>query len=351
MNDALFRNLLFSLEPENAHSVFAGVFKMLSFAPQTLNYLINKNFIIDKALSQNIFKKDFLNPVGLAAGFDKNATMIKSMCAFGFGHQELGSVTKIAQKGNPKPRLFRFEEQKSLQNAMGFNNDGVFKIASRLESVYPFCLPLGINLGKNKNVDNKDCIDDYVLMIDAFNDICDYFAINISSPNTKNLRDLQNKEFIKELLNQTTSISKKPILIKIAPDLDIKDAVDLCTYAVDCKASGIIATNTTNDYSILENAKDFGGISGSVISKKSFDMFKAISKELFGKCVLISVGGISNGKDAYNRILHGASLVQIYTSLIYEGIDVVKNINQEILQYLKDDGFLNISQAIGSKIK
>jgi dihydroorotate dehydrogenase len=350
LNDKIFRDLLFKFDPEMAHNIFASIFTTLSYAPQSLNYFIEKNFVIDKQLNQKIFNKDFLNPVGLAAGFDKNATMAKSLCAFGFGFLEFGSVTKIAQNGNAKPRLFRYKKEKSLQNAMGFNNDGAFKIASRLEKIYPFSLPIGINLGKNKWIENNDSIKDYVFLVETFKDIVDYFVINISSPNTKNLRDLQNKDYIKELLSSITQISNKPILIKIAPDMDIKSCVDLCVYAIENNASGIIATNTTNDYSLLENAKDFGGISGAVMKDKSTKVFKAISKELFGKCTLISVGGISNSEDAYERILHGASLVQIYTSIIYEGLSVVKNINQGILDRMKQDGFSHISQAIGAKL-
>jgi dihydroorotate dehydrogenase len=352
MNEEFLRKLLFKFEPEVAHNIFNAVFSSLSYLPQVLNFITEDNFVTNKALSQNLFNTNFINPVGLAAGFDKNATMIKGMHSFGFGHMELGTITKLAQKGNPKPRMFRYIKEKSIQNAMGFNNQGSFKIASRMQNIYPYSIPLGINIGKNKNVvDEDEIIKDYIFLVNTFSDISDYITINISSPNTKNLRKLQNNKFVETLLKEINKITKQDILIKLSPDMNNKDAISLAQCCIDNKASGIILTNTTSDYSLIDNAKDFGGISGAVLKEKSLTMLKEVSKEIFGKCKIISVGGISTSEDAYERIIYGANLVQIYTSLIYNGIHTVKNINKGILEHLRKDGFTNITEAVGCKIK
>ena len=348
--DFLTKKVLFNLDAEMAHNIVSRTLGALSYSPQLLNPLIQKNFIDHPELTQELFGKSFYNPVGLAAGFDKNASMNRSLLAFGFGHLEFGSVTRVPQEGNEKPRLFRYTKEKSLQNAMGFNNDGGYKVAHRLQKLYPFAVPIGINLGKNKDVSNEDAIADYVFLVKTFNEIVDYIVINFSSPNTKNLRDLQNKEFIEQLFEELQGIVTKPILFKIAPDMSSEDAIDLCSFAIEKGAGGIIATNTTSDYSLLTGSKKIGGISGEALQEKSFAMFKDISKELFGKTTLISVGGISNAKEAYRRILHGANLVQIYTAFIYEGSGCVRNINTELLELLKSDGYTHISQAVGANI-
>ncbi len=339
---------LFKLEPETAHHLAEYFLRGANVCPSAYNYWINKHFVADKSLEQELFGRTFLNPVGLGAGFDKNATMIRSMQAMGFGFTEIGTITPKPQAGNPKPRMFRHIEEKTIQNAMGFNNDGLLKIQGRLKERFPFTTPIGVNIGKNKATSEKDAINDYTTLIKALHNLGDYMVINISSPNTPGLRDLQNEAFISALFAEAKAITDKPILLKIAPDMEISDAVDLTAMAVEKGADGIIATNTTIDYSLVPNPKDIGGLSGAILSDKSFAIFDAIAKELYGKTTLISVGGISTAEDAYRRIKAGASLVQILSGLIFEGPELVGKVNRGLIELIKADGFENITEAIGS---
>ncbi len=345
---SLVKEYLFRLEPETAHLVTEMALRASTPLSFVQNKMIEKYFVSDERITQNIFGKQFLNPVGIAAGFDKNSTMIKHTSSLGFGFTEIGAVTVKPQDGNPKPRVFRFPEQESVQNAMGFNNEGMEKIAERLSMEYPFVLPIGVNIGKNKLTAEKLAINDYTALVEKFNPICDFMTINISSPNTKGLRNLATGDFIAELFAMVKEKAHKPVLLKISPDMEKKDAVELAIQAVEHGASGIIATNTTTDYSLLPDAKDFGGLSGRVLKEKSFDMFRAISRELFGKTVLISVGGIDSADEAYARLKAGASLLQIYTGLIFQGPELIKQINEGILERMNEEGFTHISEMIGT---
>ncbi len=342
------KKYLFKLDPESSHNVAEFALRTVKHFPFCLNLIKRKNFIINDRLKQNIFGREFLNPVGLAAGFDKNATMIEAMPGLGFGFIEVGTVTLQPQAGNPKPRLFRFPEEESLENSMGFNNDGMVSIRKRLRNVYPFTLPIGVNIGKNRMTPEDKVIEDYTNLIKGFKDYCDYLVINISSPNTPGLRELQNEVFIKSLFSVVKEITSKPVFLKISPDIEASEAVSLSSIAVQNGASGIIATNTSVEYTLLPNAKKIGGISGRAIKDKSFHIFEEIAKELYGKTLLISVGGIDSGAEAYRRFKAGASLVQIYTALIFHGPSLVKRINEEILDLLSKDGLNHISQAIGA---
>ncbi|MDR1007028.1 MAG: quinone-dependent dihydroorotate dehydrogenase [Campylobacteraceae bacterium] len=342
------KNILFKLDPEKAHMLAEFAMRLGNFAPSLLNPIASRCVVTDERLSQEIFEVKFLNPVGIAAGFDKNASMIRALCALGFGYIEYGTVTPKPQSGNAKPRLFRHIKEKSLQNAMGFNNNGSAKIAKRAGALYPFVIPLGANIGKNKATPQEKAIDDYIYLTKTLAPVCDYLVVNISSPNTPNLRDLQNESFIKELFSQCSTLTNKPILLKIAPDITPKNAVSLCSAAIESGANGIIATNTTIDYSLVENPKDVGGISGEVLCEKSFKLFNAIAKEFFKTTILISAGGISTPKEAYKRLKAGASLVQIYTSFIYEGPKIANNINRGILELMDKDGFHTINDVIGA---
>jgi dihydroorotate dehydrogenase len=247
--------------------------------------------------------------------------------------------------------MFRHIEEESIQNAMGFNNDGAIVVQRRLKKMYPFTTPIGVNIGKNKLTSEKEAINDYTHLIKTFNGLGDYFVINISSPNTPGLRDLQNEEFIGKLFSEAKALTDMPILLKIAPDMAIADAVALTTMAVEKGADGIIATNTTIDYSLVKNPKDIGGLSGAVLKEKSFKIFEAIAKELYGKTTLISVGGISDANDAYRRIKAGASLIQILSGFIFKGPSMCKNINNDLIKLLKEDGYKNIKEAIGADYK
>ena len=340
--------LLFKLQPETAHNVVEKSLRFAQKIPLVMECVAEKLFINNDELKQNICGLDFYNPVGLAAGFDKNATIIRAMSALGFGYLEIGTLTLKAQEGNLKPRLFRFDEEESLQNAMGFNNDGAQKIMKRISKIYPYAIPIGINIGKSKNTESKNALEDYLQLIELFSSLGDYFTINISSPNTPNLRDLQNEDFIKELLNNLKEKMKKPIFLKISPDMKIDSTLEVCNAAIENGISGIIATNTTTEYALLKNAKNEGGISGKSLKNLSKEVFEILCKNFCKKTILISVGGISDGKEAYERIRMGASLVQLYTGIVFEGPRICRNINDEILLRLKSDGFKNISEAIGT---
>ena len=342
------KKALFKLEPETAHTIASLGLRSLAYAPSILRFLKNHYFISNPIISQTLFGTKFQNPVGLAAGFDKNGEYITATPTLGFGYTEIGTITPEPQDGNPKPRLFRLKEDRSIQNAMGFNNRGAEYMCKRLDKLYFFDYPVGINIGKNKLTPEDKALDDYESLLKTFKDYGDYIIINISSPNTPGLRDLQNEKFISDLFSMAREITDQPIFLKIAPDMEKKDAIALCKTAVDSGATGIIATNTTIDYSVTPQAKDFGGISGALVKEKSFKLFQAIGEELYGKTILISVGGIEDAEDAYRRIKAGASLVQIYSMLIYNGPKMIKEINEGLTELILADGYSNITEAIGA---
>lgn len=344
--------LLFKLDPENAHALVEGSLRSLNATlPGSLSFFAYNYIVNDDSLKQKLLGLDFNNPVGLAGGFDKNATMIRPLAALGFGFLEFGTFTPKPQEGNEKPRLFRLVKQESIQNAMGFNNQGAEKIAARLSKIYPFVLPLGANIGKNKITSNDKALEDYFTLFRNFKDLCDYFIVNISSPNTKNLRELQNDDFLSHLLEEVRKITNKPILIKIAPDMPIDSALKLCENAILKGADGFIIANTSVDYSLLDNNRTFGGISGRLITEKSGIFFKELAKVLFGKTLLIVSGGIDSGELAYERIKNGANLIQVYTALIFKGPSLVRDINKTLIELLKQDGFMHISEAVGVNLK
>jgi dihydroorotate dehydrogenase len=345
------KKVLFKFEPETAHNIAECGLRIVGKCKILKNMMEKKNFKNNSKLSQELFGVTFTNPVGLAAGFDKNATMVKAMPSLGFGFTEIGTMTPKPQDGNAKPRMFRYPEEKSVQNAMGFNNEGAHKVLKNLKEVYPAAIPVGVNIGKNKTTPEEFALSDYKMLIKKFEATSDYLVINISSPNTPNLRDLQNEKFITELFTMAKEFTNKPILLKIAPDMEAQQAIELCKSAVNAGAAGIIATNTTIDYSLVPNCQDFGGLSGACLTEKSYSIFKEIAKELYGKTILISAGGISTGEQAYARIKAGASLVQSYSGLIFEGPSMVRKINEEILELMAKDGYENITEAIGSDLK
>ena len=341
------RRLLFRLDSERAHGAGMGALKALQALPGAASAMAQRNLARDPRLRQTLFGRDFPNPVGLAAGFDKDAVAVPAMPAMGFGFVEVGTVTPLPQPGNPRPRLFRHPAEQSLQNALGFNNGGMAAMRRHLEGVYPFSLPLGVNAGKNKATPPERSLDDYETLLRGLHDLCDYLVVNLSSPNTPGLRDLQNEEFLRSLFGLAKEITAKPILVKIAPDLPPAQAVALSETAVDAGAAGIIATNTTIDYSLVPGAKDFGGLSGQCLREKSFGIFEAVAKALYGKAVLISVGGIDSGAEAYRRLRAGASLVQVYTGLIYEGHGLPRRITEELLRLMERDGVRGIGEVVG----
>ena len=343
---SILRPFLFSLDPEMAHDL---AIKSLKF-----NYLPSKMFEVEdeQILNTELLGKNFPNPVGLAAGFDKSAEVYNSLLRFGFGFVEVGTVTPLKQFGNSKPRIFRLEEDGALINRLGFNNDGIEIIKKRIKSEKKKGV-LGINIGPNKNT--KDQKNDFCLGLKNFFDIADYITINISSPNTEGLRDFHDQEKLKDLLLALNKIKNEnkiniPLLLKISPDIVDNHISEIADVAIKNDISGIILTNTTNSNrdKLMNNfKKEEGGLSGKPLQQISTDMIKKFYKQLNGKIPIIGVGGVNSGKSAYEKITAGASLLQLYTGLVYKGPLLVKNIKKELIQILKSEGLNNIKDAVG----
>jgi dihydroorotate dehydrogenase len=346
----MIKPLIYRTDPEFAHNAVEAIFKTARRCPLFFNPLTKRNFIDDPMLNQKIWNLEFKNPIGVAAGFDKNATMVSAWPALGFGWGEIGAVTPLPQPGNEKPRSWRHVKHEAVQNAFGFNNEGVEVIKKRLSKIYPFILPIAANIGKNKTTSEDKAIEDYKILIKELNDVVDFFVINISSPNTPNLRNLLNEEFINNLFKELKPITKKPILIKFSPDMEDSDIIKLANISVEAGADGIIATNTTVNYDIINSPIKRGGISGKPLAARSFEVLRIIASEVFGKVPIISVGGIDSAEEAYKRIKMGASLLQVYTAIIYKGPGIVREINKGLIEFLKKDGFNHISEAIGIDI-
>ncbi len=351
MNYDTLKKIFFRFDPETAHKIAEFGLRALYATPGGLEALAKFGVYKDEILTQNIWNLSFDNPVGIAGGFDKNATMIAPLAALGFGHIDFGTFTPRPQSGNPKPRLFRLVAEESIQNAMGFNNEGADVIERRVRKIYPFKIPIAANIGKNKATSNEDALSDYEALGRKFNGLCDFFIINVSSPNTPNLRALQENSFISELIGAMKKITNRPLVLKLAPDMSADQAIALCECAVQSGASGIIINNTSVDYSLSPNARDFGGLSGRLITEKSRKLFARVARELFGRTILISCGGIDSAQEAYERIKSGASLVQIFTAFIFKGPLVAKSINEGLAELLRADGFNNISEAVGINLK
>lgn len=309
------------------------------------------NQVLNPRLEQSLFGRTFANPVGLAAGFDKDAEHITDWASLGFGFVEIGAVTVCGQGGNPKPRLFRLKQSRSIQNAMGFNNAGMDAIRERLQELYPLPFPVGINLGKNRDTPQEHVADEYLKLISYLEGYCDYFAINLSSPNTPGLRDLENSDYVRGLVDRAACSTMRPVFLKVSPDRPPGETVELARAAVEAGAAGIVATNTTVDYALSPEAKPKGGISGLLLRKKSFETLKALGAALGSRTCLISVGGIDSADEAYRRLRAGATLVQVYTALIYEGPGLVRRMNAGLVQLLDRDGLAGIGEAIGADLR
>ncbi|NOU58467.1 quinone-dependent dihydroorotate dehydrogenase [Marinifilum caeruleilacunae] len=292
-------------------------------------------------LERRLFGLTFPNPVGLAAGLDKNAEAFDILGSMGFGFIEIGTLTPKGQEGNPKPRLFRFVNDKAIVNRMGFNNDGVLEAVERLKKKKTKVI-IGGNIGKNKVTPNELASDDYINCFEALYPYVDYFVVNVSSPNTPNLRALQDKEPLKNILNKLMSLNKikskkKPILLKIAPDLNEAQLDDIVEIVTDTKIAGIVATNTTISREGLHypqeeiDAVGAGGLSGRPLKEKSTEVIRYIHQKSNGSIPIIGVGGIMTAQDALDKIDAGASLVQIYTGFIYSGPSLIKDINKALI--------------------
>ena len=331
--------ILFLFEPEKAHNIAFFLFKLIYKIPY-ISKLLNKSFCIDDdRLKRKLFGIDFKNPVGLAAGFDKNAEVFNEFSDFGFGFIEIGTVTPIAQSGNPKPRLFRLKKDSAIINRMGFNNDGVETIVNRLKNKYKDII-IGGNIGKNKNTSNEKAVDDYLFSFERIAPYVDYLVLNVSSPNTPGLIKLQEEEYLSNLLKRVQKLNfdkfNKPILVKISPDLSFVQIDKVLDLIKKYKVSGIIATNTTSKRKNLSignekiNKIGNGGLSGQPLFNKSLEIVSYIRSKN-ASLPIVAVGGISSPEKALQIMNAGASLIQIYTSFIYSGPSIVKKINSKLL--------------------
>ena len=340
------RSLIFKLDPELAHSL---AIKALKF-----NYFPIKNFKKDVSIESIVFNKKIINPIGVAAGFDKDAEVYNSLFRLGFGFVEVGTVTPLKQYGNPKPRIFRLEEDEAIINRLGFNSSGADVINSRIRSNIPNGL-FGINIGPNK--DTKNRIGDYLSCLRKFYDLADYLTINISSPNTENLRSFHNQNELDDLLSAIKEEKDKlktkiPIIIKISPDIENSSIEKIAQSLLKYNVNGIIISNTTDKN--RENLKNInklekGGLSGKPLEEKSNLLINKFYKILKNKIIIIGVGGVDSGTSVYEKIINGATLVQLYTGMIYKGPNIVTKIATELTEILKIKGIKNISEAIGTK--
>jgi len=343
---SILRPFLFNIDPETAHDL---AIKSLKFNP-----LPSKMFEVEdeQMLQVQLLGKNFPNPIGLAAGFDKSAEAYNSLLRLGFGFVEVGTVSPLKQFGNPKPRIFRLKDDDALINRLGFNNDGIEIIKNRIKSNDKKGI-LGVNIGPNK--ETKDQKNDFCLGLKNFFDIADYITVNISSPNTEGLRDFHEQEKLKNLLLALNKIKKEnktdiSLLLKVSPDIEDNHISEIVDAATNNDIAAIILTNTTNgnrDNLRSEIKKEKGGLSGKPLQEISTNMIKKFYKQLNGKIPIIGVGGVDSGKSAYEKIIAGASLLQLYTGFIYKGPSVVKDIKKGLIQILKAEGLNNIKEAIG----
>jgi len=343
----VLHRLLLSLPAETAHK--AGITALAiaeALAPGRL--LLERHAPPREGrLEQTLLGLLFPNPVGLAAGFDKDGEIVSATARLGFGWVEVGTVTPSPQPGNPGPRLFRHRESRSLENCMGFNNAGGRALLKRLKKAYPASVPLGVNLGKNKDTPNAEAQSDYLGLLKIFSRACDYFVINVSSPNTPGLRDLQDRGFLADLLAASRDLTDRPVFVKLSPDLEARAVVRLVRGAVEDGAAGVILTNTTARHSLLPAAHGVGGLSGEVLKERSFELLETVAREVYGQCVLVSVGGIDSGSEVYRRLRAGASLVQLYTALVYHGLRLLLSINNELEELMVRDGFSSLREVVG----
>jgi len=338
----IFRSILFLFDPEKVHYFTSSLLNSLLKLP-LVKFIWGKSFIVtDKRLERKVFGLTFKNPVGLAAGFDKNASMYDDLAYCGFGFIEIGTVTPKGQPGNDKPRLFRVKEDEGIINRMGFNNLGVDEVISNLKKKKTDVL-IGGNIGKNKVTPNDKAVDDYIFSFNHLFEYVDYFVVNVSSPNTPNLRELQEKEPLKQLLLALKNENKlkptpKPILLKIAPDLTNNQLDDIVEIIDEVKLDGVIATNTTISRDKLKTPKveidkiGAGGLSGKPVKDRSTEVIRYLSEKSKKSFPIIGVGGIHSAEDAIEKLEAGASLIQLYSGFIYEGPALVKRINKALLK-------------------
>ena len=343
-----FRSLIFKFDPETAHSLAIKSLKF-NFVPNIFDE--NKNNPIFQTI---LFGKKIDNPIGMAAGFDKNAEVYNSLFKLGFGFVEVGTVTPFKQFGNPRPRVFRLEEDQALINRLGFNSFGAENINSRIRSNTPDGV-LGINIGPNKNT--KDQINDYLIGLRTFHDIADYITINISSPNTENLRDFHDQTKFEKLISSIKQEKKDlksntPLVVKISPDISNDQAIQISEILLKHEIKAIIVSNTTegNREKLLNASKhQKGGLSGKPLETRSNQLINIFYKLLEGKITIIGVGGVDSGKSAYDKFLAGANFIQLYTGMVYQGPNIVAKIKKELKELLINKGAKNFQDIVGKK--
>ncbi|HSK73617.1 MAG TPA: quinone-dependent dihydroorotate dehydrogenase [Pyrinomonadaceae bacterium] len=383
---SLIRPMLFKMPTETAHEFGIEALK-IGLSSKFSQDLAAKRFASESFGELCRFGLPFKNPLGVAAGFDKNGVVVNQLAALGFGFVEVGTVTFEPQKGNPKPRLFRLQADKALINRLGFNNEGTPKVVERLKKIKPNCI-LGVNIGKNKDVPNEEAVENYLKSFDLAHKVADYITVNVSSPNTPNLRELQKAENLEELLSalkkrgqelssvlspdfsrqnaegkppeggtqNADEIQEKPLLVKIAPDLSESEIEAIADICLRKELSGIIAANTTvsrenlktNSIKIAKIGQ--GGLSGKPLQKRSNEVISKIHKFSKGKLPIIGVGGIFTAEDAFEKIAAGACLVQAYTGFVYQGFAFARDVNSGLAKILKEKGFDSLNEAVGSKI-
>ena len=361
----LARPLLFLLPAEKAHYFSMGLFKAI-FAFGLGAFFRWRNRVKEPCLKTKVFGIEFQNPVGLAAGFDKDARWFPQLASLGFGHVEIGTITGQAQSGNPRPRLFRLPSDQAIVNRMGFNNSGSDAVARRL-SVTSKSDPadiLGINIGKTKIVPVEDATRDYLISFERLFTYADYFTVNVSSPNTPGLRALQNREPLIELLSKLIALNRtlaidhqcdpKPLLLKIAPDVTEEQLSDIILILGEVELDGVIATNTTIERSGLRTSEATveaignGGLSGAPLKMRSREVVGKLYDQLQGDIPIVGVGGIMHGEDAWQMIRSGAALVQLYTGFIYGGPATVRQMNRHIASKLRQHGYQSVAEAVGT---
>ena len=342
------RSLIFKLDPETAHNLAIKSLKF-NFVPNLPDE--NKN---DPLFKNELFGKNLENPIGMAAGFDKNAEVYNSLFKLGFGFVEVGTITPLKQYGNSKPRVFRLVEDEALINRLGFNNNGAKNIVSKIKSNKQLGL-LGINIGPNKETKNREA--DYIECLKTFHDVADYITINISSPNTENLRDLHDQSKLDDLLNviekeKKNLNSKVPIVVKVSPDVKDDEINKISDVLLSHNVKGVIVSNTsdaTRDNLINIQKHQKGGLSGKPLRMKSTILISKFYKLLKGRIKIIGVGGIDSGETAYEKFLSGAHYVQLYTGMVYRGPNIVSMIKKELKELLLKDGVKNFSEIVGNK--
>jgi len=346
----LCKPFLFALPAETAHRITHRLLRSVQHTPVE-DRLRHRYAVDDDRLRTEAFGLEFDSPVGVAAGFDKNAELPSVLTALGFSHVEVGGVTAERQPGNPRPRLFRLPEDGALVNRMGFNNEGADRIGARLDEANLPDAPVGINIGKSKSTPLDEAADDYCYTYDRVADAGDYFVVNVSSPNTPGLRELQNRESLEHILGSLVDAGADPLLVKLSPDLAAPAIEEALGVVDDLDLDGVVATNTTIERPPglrNPNKAERGGLSGKPIEERATGTIKFIAERT--DVPVVGVGGITDAAGAYRKIRAGASVVQLYTGLVYEGPSLAHDINRGLLDLLERDGFDSVADAIGADL-